>query len=302
MNGMQAFIVIPKGTNVGFVVKATDNVGIDEITVQSIKFDPTGKENEFKSQSTWSAPSSPVTVDVIITAKDKAGNKEPKTIKIEATNENTIQVKDETTQESKTITVQTTGGTTTVTKEEKSEPAKTTDKSEPASPETKPVFKTIVSLLASDASSLLYYKVETAGNKDIITSWSPDNTTWMDLKTLTVSGGSYNGQKPTQKNQQFINSLSAAGSGFDFVKEVVQKNPDYMLSCNDDKYSWTDKVCGDDNFIYDCDSVKGTYVWVKHSTNCAKRTDKRTRCLGTTLNQILNGQSVATKAYCSSLT
>lgn len=53
-------------------------------------------------------------------------------------------------------------------------------------------------------STKLWFRVAADGKT---WTWSPDGTNWMPLSTVVVSGGVYNGRKPTGENQKLIQAL-----------------------------------------------------------------------------------------------
>ena len=84
--------------------------------------------------------------------------------------------------------------------------------------------------LETPGGTPLYYRTRAINGKEVVTAWSPDKENWMDLSTLTVSGGRWAGQKPTEANQQIIKSLAEMLGDYRVLQEEAQKNPSYRLT------------------------------------------------------------------------
>lgn len=78
--------------------------------------------------------------------------------------------------------------------------------------------------LQTPGGTPLYYRTKVVGGKQKVTLWSPDRSNWMDLSTLKVSGGLWEGEKPTDINQEIITKLNNAGGDVNVLLAAAREN------------------------------------------------------------------------------
>jgi hypothetical protein len=104
--------------------------------------------------------------------------------------------------------------------------------------------------LETSGATPLYFKVEGEGSNRRITSWSPDEDNWMSLEEITVSGGKYDGKKPTQTNQNIIQELSRSDGGLSSFEQLARDNLGSISNAMyDPRYEKKLKLLYDHGFI-----------------------------------------------------
>ena len=78
--------------------------------------------------------------------------------------------------------------------------------------------------LKTPGGTPIYYRIRNDGGKKKITEWSPDQVNWMELNNLIVLGGKWDGQQPTQRNQEIITSLNNVNGDSSVLFAAAKKN------------------------------------------------------------------------------